>query len=360
MDILQRFSHEADGRLTRSDALVLFLKDEMNSGRLAPGSTFPTIQELSEATGLTFRQARCVVERLVREGYLRSRPRIGSVVLPRDGRVIRGRVLFALPEVDVSSYHAMQIARAVRSRLGEEGWLLSLVTFPLDQRASLQYLKEELANMPDLVIAMYAPAHVRECFKEARAKCVYLYGERPEGEEGRWLRFSAEEAIAAFVTHCVRAGAKRVTQVRFRGNETPDAQKALAEAGIASQMMTIARHEELGRYEGIERSAYETFINLPLEKFPDVLLFWDDFVAQGALTAFLKRGIRVPTDIKVVTLSNKGLGPVYPDSLTRIECDAAATGLKTAGFALSILEKKRVSAPPVISPQYIFGRTFPY
>lgn len=36
----------------------------------------------------------------------------------------------------------------------------------------------------------------------------------------------------------------------------------------------------------------------------------------GAVTAFLSRGIRLPEDVKVVPLSNAGLGPVYPKSFT--------------------------------------------
>ena len=153
---------------------------------------------------------------------------------------------------------------------------------------------------------------------------------------------------------------KRVTQVRFEGNETPDARRALADKGIACGWMTVPRMDGLGRYEGIERSAYNVFMNLPRASFPDVFLFWDDFVAQGALTAFLGRGLRIPGDVKVVSLSNRGLGPVYSEALTRIECDASEAGEKVAAFALSLLAKGRLPPPPAITPHYVFGRTFPY
>ena len=164
----------------------------------------------------------------------------------------------------------------------------------------------------------------------------------------------------SFVQHCVRAGVRRVVQVRFEGNDTPDAKAALAARRIRCGWITVPRMDGLGRYEGIERSAYREFMGLSKSSMPDVFLFWDDFVAQGALTAFLERGIRIPDDVKVVTLSNKGLGPVYPDPLTRFECNAAEAGEKVAAYALSLLAKGRISPPPVISPCYVFGRTFPY
>ena len=191
-------------------------------------------------------------------------------------------------------------------------------------------------------------------------KSVFIYGDEPAKEEGRWIRFSAEEAIGNFVQHCVRTGVKRVTQVRFEGNETPDACAALAVKGIKCGWMTVPRMDDLGRYEGIERAAYSAFMDLSRSAFPDVVLFWDDFVAQGALTAFLERGLKIPHDVKVVTLSNRGLGPVYSEALTRFECDATETGEKVAAYALSLLAKGRTPPPPVVSPHYVFGRTFPY
>ena len=357
---LKNFHFTPDGTTTAADALCAFIKDEITYGRLKSGTLLPTIKELAAATGLTFRIARGVVERLAHEGYVRSRPRVGTVVLSRKLVALHGRVLFALPDVDACSYHVTMIADALRQRLGAAGYAFSTVVFSSDERIGLTFLKHELVRAPDVVIAIYATPPVRKCLREAGVKSVFIYGEPPKKEEGRWIRFSAEEALANFVRHCVRAGVRHVVQVRFEGNETPDARPALAAKGVKCDWMTVPRMDGLGRYEGIERSAYKTFLDLPRSGFPDVFLFWDDFVAQGALTAFLERGLRMPEDLKVVTLSNRGLGPVYSDSLTRFECDASEAGEKVAAYALSLLAKGRVPPPPVISPHYVFGRTFPY
>ena len=359
-DFLKNFRYTANGATTRADALCAFIKDEIAYGRLKAGDPIPTIQQLAKASGLTFRVARGVVERLAREGYVRSRPRVGTVVLPRDVNVIRGRVLFVLPDVDACSYHVTMIADALRRRLGAAGYAFSTVVFSHDERIGLSFLKHELVRTPDVAIVIYGTPPVRECLRDVGVKSVYIYGDPPKKDEGRWIRFSAEEAIANFVRHCLRAGVKRVTQVRFEGNETPDACAALSARGIKCGWMTVPRMDGLGRYEGIERSSYNVFMNLPRTGFPDVFLFWDDFVAQGALTAFLERGLKIPHDVKVVTLSNRGLGPVYSEALTRFECDATETGEKVAAYALSLLAKGRTPPPPVVSPHYVFGRTFPY
>ena len=217
-----------------------------------------------------------------------------------------------------------------------------------------------LVRTPAVAIAIYSTEPVRKCLREAGVKSVFIYGDEPAREEGRWVRFSAEEAIGNFVQHCVRTGVKRVLQVRFEGNDTPDAKESLAEKGKKSGWLAVPRMDELGRYEGIDRAAYNAFMDLPRSALPDVVLFWDDFVAQGALTAFLERGLKIPHDVKVVTLSNRGLGPVYSEALTRFECDATETGEKVAADVLGLLAKGRLPQLPVVAPHYVFGRTFPY
>ena len=291
---------------------------------------------------------------------MRSRPRVGTVVLPRGVTALRGRVLFVLPDVDACSYHVTMIADALRRRLGAAGYAFSTVVFSRDPQIGLSFLKHELVRTPDMAIAIYGTGLVRKCLRDAGVRSVFIYGEEPEKEDGSWIRFSAEEAIANFVRHCHRAGVRRVMQVRFEGNETPDAGPALADVGVKCTWMTVPRMDGLGRYEGIERSSYNVFMELKPSKFPDVFLFWDDFVAQGALTAFLRRGLRMPEDIRVAALSNRGLGPVYSEPLTRFECDASETGEKISAYALSLLAKGRTPPPPVVSPHYVFGRTFPY
>lgn len=359
-EFLKRFHYKPSGSMTLADALCAFIKDEIAYGRVKAGSPIPTIKELAEASGLTFRVARGVVEQLAREGYVRSRPRVGTVVLPRDSFALRGRVLFAFPDVDACSYHVTMIAGSLRHRLGAAGYAFSTVVFSDDSKIGLAFVKHELVRTPDVAVVMYSTPAVRKCLGEAGVKSVFIYGDQPKRNDGVWIRFSAEEAIANFAAHCARSGVKRVVQVRFEGNETPSAKPALSPLGVRCGWMSVPRMDELGRYEGIERSAYNVFTSLPRSSFPDVFLFWDDFVAQGALTAFLERGIKVPDDVKVVTLSNRGLGPVFPEPLTRFECDAAETGEKVASFALSLLAKGRLPSLPVVAPHYVFGRTFPY
>ena len=87
---LDGFRFVPDGTMTLSDALCSFIKEQITFGHLKGGAKLPTINEIAKVTGLTFGRARGIVERLAREGYVRSRPHSGTVVLSRNGNVLKG------------------------------------------------------------------------------------------------------------------------------------------------------------------------------------------------------------------------------------------------------------------------------
>ena len=360
-NILANFKVVPDGDMTLSDALCGFIKDEITYGRIKGGEMLPSIGEIAKATGLSFHMARKVIERLAREGFVNSRPHVGTVVRSRGENVLLGRILVALPAEDVCRFYPAQLFDTMRRKLSSAGYATSIVTFPLDAKAPLTELKSELQHSTDLVLAMRATPKVQKCLAESGVRHIFAYGDKPKADDSLWIRFDQEDMISIFADHCAKAGVKRVVQVRFERNEHLDVGPALAERGIDSTSMTIS-HEEAGpgRFDGILHCAFKMFSELPLSDMPDLLLFWNAFAAQGALMAMLDRGIRAPDDVKVVTVSHKGFGPAYTKPLTRFESDPAEAGETISEFILAVLAKGRIPAPPVIAAHYIFGATFPF
>ena len=360
-DILQNFKFMPDGATNLVDALCRFIKEEITFGRITGGEKLPTIGEWCKATGLTFAQARRVTECLAREGYVCSRPHVGTVVLSRKGNVLRGRVLFTLPDIDMGRYHPSQIIDTLSRRLTAAGYAFSVATFSLDAADSLAVLKSELLRATDLVIAARATPQVQKVLAESGVDHFFLYGDKLESNDRPWIRISIEDALAQFADHCLRAGVKHVAQVRYEGAETLDAQPALAERGIDSSWMTISCSKEgWGRFDGIVHCGYEAFAAMSRTSIPELLLFWDGFFTQGATMAFLARGIKIPEDVKIVTLSHVGIGPVYVKSFTRIEINPVEAGEKVADFALAILTRGRIPRPLQVKSQYVIGETFPF
>ena len=73
------------------------------------------------------------------------------------------------------------------------------------------------------------------------------------------------------------------------------------------------------------------------KRLPDLFLFTDDYLAQGALAALDAAEVRVPEDVKVATHANRGLGPIWHKPLTRLEVDPVAHGRAVADAILRYL-----------------------
>ena len=76
-----------------------------------------------------------------------------------------------------------------------------------------------------------------------------------------------------------------------------------------------------------ERSGYATIRNLVRNNaMPKILFIGDDYMARGAYTAILEAGIKIPDDLQLIILSNKGNNIRANVEFTRIENDPVAEG----------------------------------
>jgi DNA-binding LacI/PurR family transcriptional regulator len=245
--------------------------------------------------------------------------------------------------------------------LTEAGYAFSVATFSLDPNDSLTLLRSELLRATELVIALFATPNVHRHLAESGVKHILVCGDRPEFHGSHWIRFSSESAVKHFAEHCVRTGVRHVVQVRFDGDAMIDAQPALAERGIDSSWLTLSFGDANGwRYVDLAKRACEMFGAMSRKRIRDLFLFWNTYVAQGAVMAFLNRGIRLPEDVKVVVRADTEIAPVYTKPFTRFEVDPVKTGEKVANFAIAVLAKGRIPRPPIIPLQYVFGATFPF
>ena len=90
----------------------------------------------------------------------------------------------------------------------------------------------------------------------------------------------------------------------------------------------------------------------------DGALFTDDYVAQGALLALALAGVRVPEDVAVVSHSNKGLGPVWANPLTRLEMDPITHGREVAKVVVGHLKSGAFPPSLVLGSVWKNGATF--
>ena len=359
MIVRVRFKIDRYGGIDLSAQIRDAIVGEITTGRLRAGEKLPTMQEIAKGAGVSFRTARNVIERLAREGYVASRPGIGTVVAPKNLTIWRGRVLFVMREEDGMSYYAHQVMGEVRRRLHEAGYLLLNAIASRRPDGDREELRALLGLSVDFAIVMYDSPYVEAALAEVGIPYVVVCGEGKSRKNAWQMPFSPGAAIDAFVAHCRKRKVKRVTQVDFDDNLIRPMDRALAAAGIETDHVLVRSRPEFGRFAGIEAAAFEKFRDYPRKKYPDVFFIWDTFVARGFFMALQNLGVRIPEDVFVVAQTNRGLGLSSPCTVTRFEADGVTDGKTVAEFALASLQKGRIPKVPSVGRTYVIGGTFP-
>ena len=340
------------------------LREAIVSGRFKSGLVLPTILEWSRLLGVSIRVPEAAVAALVREGLVSARKRIGCVVNARQQNVWGGRVLVIVPYGDHVFFHNIMVGR-VRARVAAAGYLFTQVTIPkeADGHFNLRQLAYELKARPDFTLLIQTAFEIETLLSKSGVPFGVIGWEecRLPGCVATF-RIDCGPAVSAIVAHCGRTNVRRVLQVSKVSDRFFDAVPALREAGIEADEFRTPIPPEYGRAEAVARGAMEAFATRLADEgrgwLPDLFVFTDDYVASGALLSLDRAGIRIPDDVRVVTISNKGLGPVYTMSFTRVENDPDLHGDRVADSVLAFLSGHSMRIRDIV-PQYIVGETFP-
>ena len=328
------------------------------TGRYAPGDTLPSRSEIAKALGVSVRVSREAMSLLAADSMVRPRRGVGCVVLRRSETLWKGRVVFVQRMECEGAYSTAVMLGEARRRLTAAGYLCTFVTLDRPSRRRVHDttpLADALRQPADFVFAAYPTCRIAR-FLESTSTPFAIYSASLASPHV--IRTGRSSAFADFVAHCRAAGVRRVLFAGYAAcSRTAD---VLRHAGFEVEDMSLPPNNDAGFLEAIERRSMEIFLDRfshgrPL---PDILYLADDYVARGALTALLARGIRVPEDLRVVAFANKGFSPVFPVSLTRIENDPFATGQFIANWIASRLEDT-TPPEPTSAARYIAADSFP-
>ena len=368
-----QFYFDATQRSGLSDQMADGLRQAILTGRYAPGETLPTILEWAKMLGVSIRVPEAAIARLVAEGLIVARRRYGCVVAERGNRPSwRGHVLIVVPDDDVC-YYSNALQGCVRTRLSAAGYLVSTITVRhgAGEEKRFEYdlapLEFALRQTVDLVVLIfnYKRASIARTVARSGVPFVEFADAPPSRVKGcvGSVCLNKVEAMRTLATNCKKAKIRSVMQVEaYVGNY--DAMFLQNMPGIKFSKWRVPFDEaRYGINESLVRGAMDAFMGRFAKKgkgwLPDLLYFNDDHFAAGALTAMLANGIRIPDDVRIVTTSCWGWGPVFPVSLTRLEMNPYAHGNALAEMALKHLAKKTFHPHYEVKLNYIEGDSFP-
>ena len=367
-----KFDFDATRRSGLSDQMADGLRQAILTGRYKPGERLPTTLEWAKMLGVSIRVPEAAIARLVSEGLIVARRRIGCVVAERGNKPNwKGHVLVVVPDCDSCYYSAVHLG-CIRSRLLAEGYLVTSMTvlhgegdrhrFKYDL-APLEFALRQSVDLAVLIFNYKRPSIARAVVRSGVPYVEFADAERSclKGCVGS-VCLDKATAMSRLAEAIRSSGARRVMQVgAYTGN---------FEAGFLRKMDGIRFSSWHTGWDYVERGVNENIVRVAMDSFmrrfkskgrgwlPDLFYFSDDHVASGALTAMLHEGVRIPEDVRVVTMSNWGLGPVFPVSLTRLELNPYTHGEALAQMALDYMTRKVPQGRRIVPLQYIEGDSF--
>ena len=360
----------ASGR-SLTDQLADGLRTAVRLGRWKAGERLPTREELMAMCGVSRNVVQSAVRRLVAEGLVVTRPRLGCTVAKQSRRAVRGVVLHVDTGSGIPYWNAV-FSESFRKALNAERIECCNVGLSYDRQCRLcgfdrERLEYRIAQRPDIALVTACSSRSPGVLRILDAHDVpYVMASRAAPGRHPRMLWSGQRGVCAnmdgFVADCVRSGVRSVMWLAHSSGAGFNPCAALEKCGIAVERL-FAWNDSLG-YD-IELSEYVEFgrdcMLKRLKRGPlcDLLFVADDHLAMGAIPALLENGVRIPEDLKLVTQYNKGFGLVLTKSLARIECDPAATAVEFArGIAEWIKSEKfpELRLPPFV---YVRGETFP-
>ncbi|MBQ9069613.1 MAG: LacI family DNA-binding transcriptional regulator [Eggerthellaceae bacterium] len=341
------------------DQIVGNVSLAVNNGTLGNGAQLPGIRRLAKELGVSEITVRRAVKELCRRGVLQARTRVGLTVCGGGRRSWRGVVAGIRPAHDSGMYYANVLEGTIASVLMQNGWLFARMEWPdspgdagTDVAGILKCLS------PALVVALFPSPAMLNALDRSGLPFVQVWTKAKSRKARMYVRPCADEALSKLAATFKAHGVRKVLSV-YQHVSGIDCATTLKNAGFSVKKMCITPLDGYMQPECVQRAALETFDRM-LSKGPlaaDAVVFNDDYLTAGALTAFERHGVRVPEDIRLATTSNRGLGPVYFRKLARIEVDPVHHGQEIADSLLKMLDGKECALELSIAATFEEGET---
>lgn len=357
------FSLDPAGNLVQQ--MASGIRQAIAAGHWKPGERLPTARAFRSALGTGAWVPRTALRILADEGTVVLKTRVGARVAPPK-QSWRGRVAF-VSNGQRESYYENRHAFVLQELLERRGW--QLVHVPVDLDAGddrLAPLRRWIGAGIDFAVCSHGSPPITNELEAAGVPYVV--------EAGLGLAFPKavavidpdECAIANGFQKLVRLWERlrvgRVLIVDYEREMPRRPLLMLVAAKISFQRLTVplrTSSSDLGTIQHGGLEAVARFFANPrnVERPPDAIFFYDDYLANGGLIALAAAGFRVPEDVRVATIAVRKVGPVWFKPLTRLEFDPVPAARRMAKYVLALLEGRRPAPPALRNLAFVPGAT---
>lgn len=357
-----RLDHSCPGSL--ASQLADNICRAIAAGDFKPGDRLPSIARMAELCGTSVRVPRDAVRMLENEGVLRGRPRSGLVVLGGRRFVWRGSVLF-VSYGRQSYYYRGMIFKNIAMRLSEEGWRVDFVNVLNGERDAEEQalpLRRALQGGHRLVVGAHLDAATVSEIRNANVPYFAIAGSVGDlnGDAVGFVSLSESRAMVELAKLCSERGVKRALRMAIDDTDQMF-EIPFGERGIATECMAVRPDTSVNRFENSAGLIYRRLCDrlaAPRKPKVDLVYFADDSFAAAGLWAIHRAGLRIPDQMRVVTLSNRGNRPFSPFPVAYVEQDLVACAEDLSLRMLAFLEGRRFSRRMTCPARLIVGKGF--
>lgn len=241
----------------------------------------------------------------------------------------------------------VDLIEAVQRALRPAGFQILIGITHYDEAEEEQLLREQLLHRPAgvIVTGLERSAAARELIARSGVPCVHVM-EAAAAAGTYCVGFSQQAAGAAVTRHLLARGRRHIAfaaaQLDARTLQRREGwRQALAEAGLTGAAPEILDPSPsslgLGGQMLAQIRAHHPEV--------DAIFFCNDDLAQGALLAALRLGVRVPEDLAVVGFNDlTGSDQMLPP-LSTVRTPRSAIGDEAARMLLALMRGERVDTP---------------
>lgn len=348
---------------TLTKQLTENLRRAISNGIYKAGTVLPGIRQMAKLCGTSLHVPIAALKTLTEDGLIKARPRIGCVVLGRSRKNWHGRVLLVHVGAHCN-YNQNVFLAEVATHLEAANWRVLHAFIPrraTDDAYDLTSFRKTIAEKYDLCLLPSCDTPVIDLVRESGIPYMLMsaqMGTKSDGCIGVTSRMTAK-ALSDFIAHCREIGIRYVLKVSIHDGVFNLG--GLRESGIALEHLLISPTYSSAASESFASCAYaallKRFIKADAPR-PDLIYFDDDYIARGGLWALERVGLRIPDDVKVVSITNRDHAPFYPLLLTRFEFNPFAEATKASRAMLRFLNEGKRPGTVFCPIRFIRGDTF--
>lgn len=317
-------------------------------GEFPPGSLLPSESQICEQYGVSVTTARRAFLELVKEGVVRRRAGVGTMVAPR---IRRARIAFASIDYTGDAWrHIPSVIGEMFAGIGEHAWRRDAVLeiVGVEDEEAEGYLRRVAERRPVDGLLLRVANDIRgehlDILEQAGMPYVLIKRHIP----GRRMNCVISDDVTGArmaTSHLLELGHRRIgfvcgkPHLMLNRERLAGYREALAEYGVGFDAGLVRQEEHFTTEMGYR--AVRSLLEMPSR--PSAVFVASDTMAIGGYEAVWDLGMRIPDDVSIVGYDDIQAASALQPPLTTIRTSYYDFGRLAAQLLLDLIEGREVA-----------------